>query len=536
LQFVKTFAEYVQDGIILDASSFQLALRLLEADMADDEDGVPRSLASAFDEDVAVQPLIDTLPRLDADKYDRRRLYQALMADVDALTDIWHDIEGIDAGEDTKLQRLKSLLQTELAGQKVLLFTYYKDTARYLFKALTSEENESWRAALGNPNIRRIDSDTSPPDRGRVVERFAPVSHGRPELAGTDDEIDILIATDVLSEGQNLQDAGFLVNYDLHWNPTRMVQRAGRIDRLGSPFPVLTIVNMFPERELEILLGLVERLTSKIDVINQVGFLDASVLGEVVTPRDFNTIRRIAAEDNTVVEEQESFLELASSEGMLAELQKVMATEAARWLSDLDDGIHSGLQRTGLQGVFFYFTGPHPETGRTHFWRYYDLRRREIVDNRYQIMQIIACSPETPRYPPPYEEWDIYDIQEKVIDDIMASLAQQQMAAVVDKPVSETQNVVRQILSQHASSPGVDRGELLELRKFLKQPLVGAAVKTLREAVKAYSASADVGPLLDTLRILRTQQGLVPDSPVAASRHVVQREELHLVCFEYVCS
>ena len=284
------------------------------------------------------------------------------------------------------------------------------------------------------------------------------------------------------------------------------------------------------------LLGLVERLTSKIDVINQVGFLDASVLGEVVTPRDFNTIRRIAAEDNSVVEEQESFLELASSEGMMAELQKVLATEAARWLSDLDDGIHSGLQRGGLQGIFFYFTAPHPETGRTHFWRYYDLRRREIIDNRYQIMQIIACSPETPRYPPPYDEWNIYDIQEKVIDNIMAGLAQQQMAAVVDKPVAEIQNVVRQILAQHAGSPEVDRGELLELRRFLKQPLVGAAVKTLREAVNAYSSSHDIGPLVEVLRALRAQQEPTDSDHERQPRHVVQRDDLHLVCFEYVCS
>ena len=78
-----------------------------------------------------------------------------------------------------------------------------------------------------------------------------------------------------------------------------MVQRAGRIDRLGSTFDELTIYNMFPERALEELLGLVRSLTSKIDVINQTGFLDASVLGEVVNPRDFNTLRRIAEEDNS---------------------------------------------------------------------------------------------------------------------------------------------------------------------------------------------------------------------------------------------
>src|SRR5713101_2158110 len=150
-----------------------------------------------------------------------------------------------------------------------------------------------------------------------------------------------------------LQDCGYLINYDLHWNPTRMVQRAGRIDRLGSSFDILNIYNMFPERALEELLGLVRSLTAKIEVINQTGFLDASVLGEVVTPRDFNTLKRIAAEDNTVIEEQESFLELASSEALFAELQRVLSTEAQRWLTDLDDGIHSGLERRDPKGHVF---------------------------------------------------------------------------------------------------------------------------------------------------------------------------------------
>src|SRR5690606_30844792 len=103
----------------------------------------------------------------------------------------------------------------------------------------------------------------------------------------------------------------------------------------------------------------------------------------VVTPRDFNTLKRIAEEDNSVIEEQESFLELASSEALLAELQKVLTTEARRWLTDLDDGIHSGLERHHTKGIFFYFTAPR-EGGRAHFWRYYDLETRKIIDNRYQ--------------------------------------------------------------------------------------------------------------------------------------------------------
>src|SRR5207244_1853451 len=112
--------------------------------------------------------------------------------------------------------------------------------------------------SAGDPHIRRIDSGEATGDRARLIQAFAPRSNGREELAGTDAEIDLLISTDVLSEGQNLQDCGVVVNYDLHWNPTRMVQRAGRVDRIGTPFDTLWAHHMFPYEGLETLLRLVD--------------------------------------------------------------------------------------------------------------------------------------------------------------------------------------------------------------------------------------------------------------------------------------
>ncbi len=535
LAFAKTFDEYLQDDIVLDASSFQNALRLLADDDADSEDSgeLPASLADEIDAVDAARQVITHLPRLDTRRYDRRRLHHAMQADIDSLTDVWYHIKDIGLEQDAKLLRLRELLAGELRGQKVLIFTYYRDTARYLQRGLTGSAAQDWLAQAGAPRIRRVDGTVKPEDRVRLVEQFAPLANNLAEVAGRAREIDVLLATDVLSEGQNLQDCGILVNYDLHWNPTRMVQRAGRIDRLGSPFTQLTIYNLFPEKALEDLLGLVQRLTAKIDVINQTGFLDASVLGEVVTPRDFNTLRRIAAEDHGVIDEQESFLELASSEALQAELQKVLATAAAHWLTDLDDGIHSGLQRPHARGIFFYFTAPHRDGGRHHFWRYYDLRRRHIVDNRYQIMQLIACSPETPRVPPPYDEIDIYDIQERVMQNILADVAQQQAAAVVDKPVAEVQNIASQVLRQHLASPGVDRNQVKALRSFLRQPLVGAAVTRLRQALHDYGTSNDVAPLIATVQDLYTQQG----PPISTPRRMqlpLARSDLHLVCYEFV--
>jgi hypothetical protein len=535
LEFVKTFAEYVQDGIILDAASFRIALRLLGDDEEDTEDAPPNSRATEMDASDAARQIINTLPRLDADKYDRRRLHRALQEDIDALTEIWHDIKDISITHDAKLQKLKALLETDLHGQKVIVFTYYKDTARYLYRVLMSDENTGWRERFGNPHIRRIDSNMRTIDRSRVIENFAPVANGYPEMVGIDQEIDLLISTDVLSEGQNLQDCGYLINYDLHWKPTRMVQRAGRIDRLGSLFTILHIYNMFPERALEELLGLARSLTAKIEVINQTGFLDASILGEVVTPRDFNTLKRIADEDNAVIDEQESFLELASSEALLTELQKVLSTDAQRWLTDLDDGIHSGLERRDTKGMFFYFTAPR-ESARAHFWRYYDLATRKIIDNRYHIMQIIACSPDTPRFPPPYHEVDVFEVQDKVIESILGEVEQQEAAAIVSKPVAEEQTLVSQVLQGHLNNPDLDRGELRELRKFLKQPLVGASIHQLRKALQTYSSTNDVRELLETVREIYQHQGAFASHDSGDKKPVskIKRDDLKLICYEYI--
>lgn len=534
LEFVKTFAEYVQDGVVLDAASFQMAMRLLEGDAEDAEDATPTSQATVIDEHAAARRVVDGLPRLDAAKYDRHKLHRALQADIDALSDIWHDIKAIDPHHDAKLQRLQTLLATDLRGQKVIVFTYYKDTARYLYGALAGDNNAQWRSSAGDPHIRRIDSSVKTTDRARIVSHFAPVANERAELVGSDGEVDLLIATDVLSEGQNLQDCGYLINYDLHWNPTRMVQRAGRIDRLGSAFAQLNIYNLFPERALEELLGLVRSLTAKIDVINQTGFLDASVLGEVVMPRDFNTLKRIAAADTTVIEEQESFLELASSESLMAELQKVLGTDAQRWLTDLDDGIHSGLERHNAKGMFFYFTAPR-DGGKAHFWRYYDFATRKIIDNCYQIMQLIACSPDTPRFPPPYHEVDVFEVQEKMIASILGDVEQQEVAEIVNKPVSEEQTLASQIIQNHLSNPAFDRAELRELRRFLKQPLVGAGVQQLRKALQTYSSTSDATVLLEAVRELHRKQGAAPVLDVGKSKGSrVSRNDLKLICYEYV--
>src|SRR5699024_11401195 len=148
-------------------------------------------------------------------------------------------------------------------GSKVLVFSFFSDTIDYLEKALPEMiggkiENFQERSSFISGNkVNKIET----------ARLFSPKSQ-KYKLDRTEKEIDFLFATDVLSEGQNLQDAGILVNYDLHWNPVRMIQRNGRINRLGSTYDEVLIANARPSDDLEAYLKLVRRLERKIETIN----------------------------------------------------------------------------------------------------------------------------------------------------------------------------------------------------------------------------------------------------------------------------
>jgi superfamily II DNA or RNA helicase len=532
LEFLKTFESYVLDGRVLDSASFQKAMRYLEREDAED-DVTPTSLADELDAHQEAQEFLSTLPVLDPSLYDLRRLHTAIQHDIDALTTIWHEIKDLTPERDAKLARLKELLASELRGQKVLLFTYYKDTARYLYRELAGERGEPWRQGIGNPNIRRMDSGAPTRERSRLIEAFAPMANNRPELAGTPQEVDIMLSTDVLSEGQNLQDCGIVVNYDLHWNPTRMVQRAGRVDRLLSAHEEIMIYNLFPDEGLEKLLGLVQSLNRKITDIDRTGFLDASVLGETVHPQTFNTLRRIREEDGAVVEEQEQFAELASSEFLLQQLRSLLDAGGRQSLQDLPDGIHSGLARDGSRGIFFYFTAPGArDEGRRHFWHYYDLRDGRILDNRYLIANLIACSPDTQRV---IGDSDVFAIQDKVIEYILAQSQEQQAIEEAPKTLDPTQQAVSTLLRTYLNHPDVDRQELRTLMKSLAVPMRSVHVKAIRAAYQQFNTTHDLPQLLASLRSLPLADGPTATSGREPARSLT-RDDLHLVCFDFVWS
>jgi superfamily II DNA or RNA helicase len=527
LEFIKTFESYLLGGKLVRSTDFQRLARFAAREEEED-DATPSSLAETLDESEEAKAFLETLPTVETNQYELRKLHDALQHDIEVLTEIWHRVRDIRPERDAKLQELKELLAGRLVGQKLLVFTYYKDTARYLYRELTSDSALLER--IGNPNVRRMDSGAGPKERTGIVQCFAPRTNKRPDIAGTDREIDILISTDVLSEGQNLQDCAHLINYDLHWNPTRMVQRAGRIDRIGTEFETLFIHNMFPEEGLDRLLGLVHSLSLKIADIDRAGFLDASVLGETVHPRNFNTLRRIREEDGTVIEEEEQFTELASNEFLLQTLRAVLGAEGRERLNGLPDGIHSGLAKPRAQGLFFYFQAPAPEGGKLHFWKYYDLIENRIIDNRFIIANLIACERDTARVTGDY---DVFAVQEKVIEDILRSYQEQKAIEQAPRSLDPLQQTVATTIQGHMNRPEVKRQEALAAIRFLSRPLQSVVVKELRGAYRTFQAHGDICGLLDGIAALAERYGSA-DEAGERVRGSLRREDLRLICFDHL--
>jgi SNF2 family DNA or RNA helicase len=538
LAFQKTFEAYLLDGKLMRSRDFHRGLRYLEREDEED-DATPRSLAEDLDENEDARHTLESMESIDTARYSLRKIHEAVESDVTVLKGLWDKVKDIKPHDDAKLQRLKSLLRDELMGRKVLIFTYYKDTARYLFRELGDPRNPdavALRECLGGVTIRRMDGGSDPKERAKLVRAFAPESNGASDLQGTDREIDILISTDVLSEGQNLQDCGTLVNFDLHWNPTRMVQRAGRVDRIGSRFDVLWLYNMFPDAGLERLLRLVERLNQRISDIDRLGFLDASVLGEAVHPQNFNTLRRIKDEDGSVIEEEEEFIELASSEFLAQQLRAFIEANGKESLDSLPDGIHSGLVKQGSKGAFFYFQGRPQNAETMHFWRYYDLKTNNIIDNRYLIANLIQCQKDTKRVVEAETFRGVFELQEYVIENILQTFRQQQAFEAAPRTTDPVQQTVTTTIRGFLNHPEVTRPEAMHAMRFLREPLMGVQIKALRQAYTEFTSSNDILTLLGVIEDLESEAGgLEAEAPQNRTGTCsLAHDDLQLICFDFL--
>lgn len=210
-----------------------------------------------------------------------------LNSDIAIIEFLLASMNKITPDDDVKLQHLKNLILNKIASpindgnKKILLFTAFADTANYLYDNLAElllQSQQLHTAKVTGKDAPKSTLQTSY-DFQSLLTLFSPVSKGKtmvlPEEAR---EIDLLIGTDCISEGQNLQDCDFLINYDIHWNPVRIIQRFGRIDRIGSQNKTIQLVNYWPDISLDEYINLKERVENRMMIADVSASGDDNVL------------------------------------------------------------------------------------------------------------------------------------------------------------------------------------------------------------------------------------------------------------------
>lgn len=214
---------------------------------------------------------------------DLIRWKQDLIEDRNRLATLHAAASQIDASRDDKLAKLREVIEHKCrnpinpGNRKVIVFTAFADTARYLYEQLAPWAKTTLgidSALVTGTGSNQTTLAGLSKDLSSILTTFAPRAKERPEEFAGEGELDLLIATDCISEGQNLQDCDWLINYDIHWNPVRIIQRFGRIDRIGSPNLRIQLVNFWPNMELEEYINLEQRVSGRMVL------LDVSATGE----------------------------------------------------------------------------------------------------------------------------------------------------------------------------------------------------------------------------------------------------------------
>lgn len=248
---------------------------------------------------------------------------QDLTEDQQKLEELIKEAVQIIKGRDAKLNKLKEIIENKIknpinpGNKKIIIFSAFADTAEYLYENISvwlkDKYNMNTALVTGSGENKCTLKTVKRKDLNSILTNFSPISKERNKLdENSTEEIDILIATDCISEGQNLQDCDYLINYDIHWNPVRIIQRFGRIDRIGSKNEVIQLVNFWPNMELDEYINLEARVTGRMVL------LDVSATGEenIIDDSDGkNTMRDLEYRKKQLKKLQEEVVDLEDISG-----------------------------------------------------------------------------------------------------------------------------------------------------------------------------------------------------------------------------
>lgn len=358
----------------------------------------------------SVNDLEDELPdyiwntdeKFNVDDFNIKGMIDDTIIDLEVLAMFIRDIMEFDSSKDDKIRELKRILEEaeQAKDKKVIIFTEYRATAKYIYNELQKAGFEGVYEIDGQSKVNRHD----------IVVKFSPYYNDSCS-ADVQDEIRVLIATDVLSEGLNLQDASCLINYELHWNPVRLMQRIGRIDRrrdisledkLLADHPELNkdrnnvyFWNFLPPEELEELLALYKIVSNKVLRISKIFGIEGK---KILTPDDefaalLNFNSQYEGEVSTDEEMHIAYQELIAAQGDYMEV-----------LKSLPKKMYSGKQAGSHVGFFFCYELPMKRIDGTwtdgdglYKWYLLDVASDRIYESAYDIWKEIQCKQDEPR-------------------------------------------------------------------------------------------------------------------------------------------
>jgi superfamily II DNA or RNA helicase len=531
----RAFLELLEAGLVANADALK---DWIDTDSDDLEDWVEHD-----------RPEDSTEP---ADQFDVQALRSAVEDDLTILDELADSASTVSPEEDPKLRALTDELLQVLAEapdgaqndeaernrRKVLIFSFFTDTVDWVMRYLEGLFENDDRFADYRGRLAQVTGQDGDSKTG-IIMRFAPVSTEAPE--GEPDEIDVLVCTDVLAEGLNLQQARNIINYDLPWNPMRLVQRHGRIDRLGSKHKSVAIRCMLDDR-LDELLELDQKLRQKVaKAAASIGVDEEVIPGSrtsdpsLVYADDEEEIRRIAEEDSTLFETAGMKGNARSAEQYRRELaREVEAVQSDSWLKDLAWGSGSGYRSDEVaEGdhafVFcirvgdwaeplFRLVEVSPEGPVTGDAVSRDTHRalglaRVVMDEERVLTE------ETHRMA--YEAWAV--ARHDVAVEWQGARDPNNLRPEVPKAMREARELVAKVVPE-----GMDRKDADRLQEALGTAIPERIVKDFRRIVRSEDLSAQ--DKADQIAKAAGRHGLKPP-PETIPIPEIREDDVHLVCW-----
>jgi SNF2 family DNA or RNA helicase len=311
-----------------------------------------------------------------------KQLGKDLLADAKALTGVLKQCGEWNRLRDAKLRTLINLLQVQHQTEKVLVFTQFADTARYLEGALQES---------GLTEIARVSGDSFNP--AETVWRFSPESNRKRDRIPPENELRVLIATDVLSEGQNLQDCAIVINYDLPWAIIRLIQRAGRVDRIGQQSDKILCYSFLPAEGVDQLINLRGRLQQRLQENAEVVGADESFFEDL---SDAVMLDLYHEKSGILDGEEDSEVDLTSEAFQIWNNATANNPALKRTIEEMPNVVYSTRHHlatlTQPEGVLLYMRS----TEGNDALAWVDVNGKSVTQSQLAILRSAACDPDTP--------------------------------------------------------------------------------------------------------------------------------------------